>query len=228
MTVQADLDLEEELLEGGDGPPPRVPRNGGDDNGGGESSFGEPHFRPLCGNAYLAMSLFLGMEALFFAGLVSAYLFLRLKAPVWPPPGQPRLPVVITGMNTLLLLSSGYAMWRALQAVRRGDQKLLVRALTFTFLLGGVFLAAQGSEWVRLLRFGFTAASGTYGGTFYTLIGIHGFHVLGAMIWLGLTLAAARRGRFTARNHVGLSLCGMYWFFVVALWPILYGLVYLA
>ena len=51
--------------------------------------------------------------------------------------------------------------------------------------------------------------------------------VLGALIWLSLVLVAARRGRFTTRTHVPVTLCGMFWFFVVFLWPVLYVLVYL-
>jgi len=78
-----------------------------------------------------------------------------------------------------------------------------------------------------LVQFGLTMSSGIYGATFYTLIGCHGLHVLGAAIWLMVVLMQARQGRFTAHSHTGVQICGMYWTFVVGLWPILYGLVYL-
>jgi heme/copper-type cytochrome/quinol oxidase subunit 3 len=51
--------------------------------------------------------------------------------------------------------------------------------------------------------------------------------VLGALIWLGIVLARAWRGRFSARAHTPVVVCAMYWSFVVFLWPILYLLVYL-
>ena len=70
-------------------------------------------------------------------------------------------------------------------------------------------------------------SSGIYGATFYTLIGVHGAHVLGAVAWLGGALWLARRGRLTWDRHVGLDCCAMYWHYVVALWPVLYLLVYL-
>lgn len=188
----------------------------------------EPEWRPSLGNARLAMLMFLGTEAVFFAGFIGAFLVLRLSAPVWPPPAQPRLPVEVTGINTAILLASGYTMVRALRAVRRGDQAGLLTGLGQTALLGAAFLGVQGYEWARLLSFGLTVTSGAYGGTFYTLIGLHGVHVLGALAWLLITLARARQGRFTPRQHAGATLCGMYWCFVVGLWPILYLLVYLA
>jgi heme/copper-type cytochrome/quinol oxidase subunit 3 len=97
-----------------------------------------------------------------------------------------------------------------------------------TALLGTIFLTVQGAEWVRLVHFGLTLTAGIYGSIFYTLIGTHGLHVLGAVLWLLVVLAGAARHRFSAARHVPLELCGMYWYFVVGLWPILFALVYLA
>jgi len=136
--------------------------------------------------------------------------------------------VGVTGVITAVLLLSGYTMWQALGALRCGSRAGVVRSLAQTALLGVIFLSVQGYEWMRLLEFGLTASSGVYGGTFYTLIGAHAVHVVGALIWLGVVLIGAIRGHDAAQTHVGVSLCGMYWSFVVGLWPILYALVYLA
>ena len=116
---------------------------------------------------------------------------------------------------------------RALRAVRAGDQAALVRRLAWTWALGALFLLIQGIEWTRLVHFGLRVSSGIYGATFYTLIGVHGAHVVGAAAWLGGVLWLARRGRFTPSRYVGLECCAIYWHFVVALWPVLYVLVYL-
>ena len=94
-------------------------------------------------------------------------------------------------------------------------------------MLGGIFLVIQGFEWLRLIHFGLTLSSSVYGGLFYTLIGFHGLHVAGALIWLLVVFVQAKQKRFSKERHVGLQICGMYWTFVVALWPLLYGLVYL-
>jgi cytochrome c oxidase subunit 3 len=182
---------------------------------------------PLAANAWLAVLMFLGAEAMFFAGLIGAYLVFRISAPFWPPPFQPRLPVIVTGLNTAVLLSSAWTMRLALHAGRRDERTALVRYLGVTALLGSLFLAVQGFEWLELIRFGLTVSSSVYGGLFYTLIGFHAAHVLGALVWLGIVFVWARQGRYTKTSHVGLQTCHMYWTFVVALWPVLYGLVYL-
>ncbi len=94
-------------------------------------------------------------------------------------------------------------------------------------MLGTLFLAVQGSEWVRLVRHGLTLSAGMYGATFYTLIGCHGLHVLAAVVWLLVVLARAQRSRFAGAIRVPLELCAIYWFYVVALWAGLFPLVYL-
>jgi heme/copper-type cytochrome/quinol oxidase subunit 3 len=173
------------------------------------------------------MLMLLGGEAMFFGALVIAFLQLRLGAAVWPPPGQPRLPIGLTAVNTLVLLASSWTLVGALRAIRADDRAGLVRWLAGTWGLGVLFLLIQGVEWTRLVHFGLRVSSGIYGATFYTLIGVHGVHVLGAAAWLGGVLWLARRGRFTQARHVALECCAIYWHFVVALWPVLYVLVYL-
>ena len=208
------------------GPPPFFPEPPG--GSGGDDQFGDegPAGRPLS-NAYLGLLIFLGAETMFFAGLIGSFLVFRVANEVWPPPTLPRLPVGVTGVNTLILLASALTMRRAKAAIRIGRQRQLVRMLLVTAGLGVTFLLVQGYEWLRLLQYGLTLASGVYGATFYVLVGCHAVHVLGAVIWLVSVLGLATGGRYTASSFMGVKLCAMYWYYVVALWPILYGLVYL-
>jgi heme/copper-type cytochrome/quinol oxidase subunit 3 len=203
-------------------PPPPPPTGGGD----GDDRDPQPP-RPLLDNLRLATLFFIGAETMFFAGLVFAFWLLRLGAPVWPPPLQPRLPLGVTGLNTLVLLGSSVAMAAAVRAATRQDGRALVRRLAVTAGLGVLFLVVQGYEWARLIGFGLTVTSGTYGATFYTIIGVHGLHVLGAIVWVATTLGQARRGRFAAGRLAPVKACAMYWHFVVALWPLIYLSIYL-
>jgi heme/copper-type cytochrome/quinol oxidase subunit 3 len=195
--------------------------------GGGPSPPPVRPITPIGSNAWLGTVMLLGAEAMFFAGLIGAFLVFRIGSTVWPPPFQPRLPIGVTGINTLILLASAVTMRWALQAHRMSDRRGLMGMLSCTAALGVTFLVVQGYEWVRLIHFGLTVSSSVYGGLFYTLIGFHGAHVFGALIWLMAVWFKARQGSYTKRNETGLQTCSMYWIFVVALWPILYGLVYL-
>lgn len=187
------------------------------------------HERPPLSNARLATLVLLGAETMLFSGLIGAFLVFRVGNVTWPPPSHIgiELPRIVTGINTALLLLSGYTMFQAHRAIRKDQRKQLRRWLLITGVLGLLFLGVQGSEWVQLVRDGLTLQSGVYGGIFYVLIGCHALHVLTAVIWLLVVYGMAVAGRFSAERYVGVDTCTIYWVFVVALWPILYVLVYL-
>ena len=216
------LTVERPKRANGHVPPPPPPPGGGD---GPEREPGPR--RPLLDNVRLAMLFLICSEVMFFGGLVSALLVLRVTAAQWPPPLQPRLPVGVTGVNTLVLLASSVAMAAASRALGRHDTRVLVRRLLLAGGLGAVFLLVQGYEWIRLVGYGLTVSSGAYGTTFYTVIGAHAVHVVTAVVWVGATAWLAARGRFVEGPTGVARGCAIYWHFVVALWPILYVAVYL-
>jgi len=183
--------------------------------------------QPVIHNLQIGVLVFIAFEIMAFSGLITAYLVLRAGSFAWPPPDLPRLPVAVTWVNTSVLLFSAYTMWRALKAIRVGSQSGLRSALLVTAVLGSIFLIVQGTEWVQLVHRGLTLSSSVYGATFYTLIGLHGLHVVGAVVWLLAVLGLAYRARFTAKAHVGVTVCAMYWYFVCGLWVVLFPLVYL-
>ena len=183
--------------------------------------------RAIVPSPVLAMLLFLFTEVMLFCALISAYVVLRGQAGAWPPIGQPRLPVIATGINSVLLVVSGPLMWKTVAAAREGDRKKLLRLLWSTFALSTAFVAIQGAEWASLISYGLTSSSSLYGSLFYTVIGCHGLHVVAALIALGVVLRTCRQGGYGVDNHDGLLAMRLYWAFVVAVWPPLYALVYL-
>jgi heme/copper-type cytochrome/quinol oxidase subunit 3 len=203
--------------------PPAPPEGGWD---GDDDRHDTPPQRGL-DNLRLALLFFMGAGVMFFAALVSALFVLRVGMAAWPPPLQPRLPVAVTAVNTVVLIGSSVSMVAALRALRGRDRRRFVRMLATTAALGALFLAVQGYEWIRLIRFGLTLSSSVYGATFYTLIGLHGVHVAGALVWLIATTLLAARARFADGRIAPVQACAMYWHFVVGLWPVLFVAVYL-
>ncbi len=188
---------------------------------------GDRRERPFMSSAMLAILMVIASEMMLFSGLIGSFLIFRLQSAFWPPPALPRLPIAVTWANTFVLLSSAVTISMAVRAVHQSRQRLLRRYLLATLALGVTFLAVQGSEWVRLVAHGLKLSSGSYGGTFYILIGCHGAHVTAGVIWLACVVVAAMRGRYNARNAAGIELCAVYWYFVCAIWPLLFVLVYL-
>lgn len=171
-------------------------------------------------NYVVGLGLLLVTELMFFGGLVSAFLVTRGAAAAWPPPGQPRLPIERTAVNTAILLLSGWTMTRAFRCWRHQSFEAAAPWLRRTLVAGAAFVVLQGIEWLRLVHFGLTTTSSIYGGFFYLIVGAHAVHVTA-----GLGLLSLVATRFQRESWI--TAATIYWWFVVALWPILYGLVYL-
>jgi len=178
---------------------------------------------PLVPNAVMGMLIFVFTELMVFAGLLSAFSIVRAGAVVWPPPGQPRLPIQATAFNTGVLVASGVALFLAQRTFFR-DRAAARRPLLLAMLLGAFFVFFQGFEWVRLVAQGLTLTSSTLGGFFYLIVGLHALHALAALAVLVYTWRLLERG-WLAQDR--LAAAQVFWYFVVGLWPVLYGVVYL-
>lgn len=179
----------------------------------------------LLPDAVLGTAIFVIVEAMLFAGFISAFTILKANylPGTWPPPDQPRLPIEATAVNTLVLLASGAALWwsgRRFDADRAGSGRWLLGALG----LGTVFVVVQGFEWARLIAEGLTLQSSTYGAFFYLIVGAHALHAIPA---LGVLAVLWRRSVAGALTADGYAAARLFWYFVVLVWPVLYWQVYL-
>lgn len=181
--------------------------------------------RKLVSDGVMGMLLFVFTEAMVFAGLISAHAIVKSRAAgqMWPPFGQPRLPVEETAVNTAALLASGLAMVFAHFAFRKGATRALV-PLGVAVLLGTFFVGFQGREWAALLAEGLTLTSSTYGGFFYLIVGTHALHAVAALGCLGWAWLRLRAGRLSESQFGTVE---VFWYFVVLVWPVLYLKVYL-
>ena len=69
----------------------------------------------IVSNGVFGMTLFVLAEAMLFAGLISGIEIIKASSMVWPPPGQPRLPIGETALNTAALVASaGYDLQTSL------------------------------------------------------------------------------------------------------------------
>jgi cytochrome c oxidase subunit 3 len=185
----------------------------------------EPQRSPqLLPNSVLGMLLFVFTEIMLFSGLISAhviYLSGRVGE-MWPPPGQPRLPFQETALNTTALLVSGVVLLIARLAYAKSPRQALV-PMAIAVLLGAYFVAAQGAEWLDLIREGLTMTSSTYGAFFYLIVGTHAVHAVAAILGLSWAWLRLNKGELSAAHF---DTVGIFWYFVVLVWPVIYFQVY--
>jgi cytochrome c oxidase subunit III len=179
----------------------------------------------LIPNGVMGMLMFIFTELMFFGGFISAHTIVRsqVAGQMWPPFGQPRLPVEETAINTAALMASGFVLVLTWFAFRRDPDRARI-PLIISIGLGAFFVLFQGAEWVALLGEGLTLTSSTYGAFFSVIVGAHGIHALGALIAMGWTWYRLDRGQLTAHQ---LATVSAFWYFVVLVWPLLYWRVYL-
>jgi heme/copper-type cytochrome/quinol oxidase subunit 3 len=171
----------------------------------------------------MGMLIFVAIEAMMFAGMISAFTIIKSSALVWPPPDQPRLPVGETLVNTAALLASGVCLYQAQRLFAR-DRRRARRPLLAAMLLGAFFVIFQGVEWLALVREGLTLTSSNLGSFFYLIVGMHALHAVAALGVLAYSWLRLQRG-WLAQSQ--LAAAQVFWYFVVGLWPVLYAVVYL-
>lgn len=176
-------------------------------------------------NSVLGMIIFVAMEIMFFAGLMSAHTIAKatVLGGVWPPPGQPRLPVERTAFNTAILLLSGVLLWVGNRRMST-ERESALRYVAGAIVCGIAFVSLQGVEWVRLLREGLTMTSSSHGAFFYLIVGAHALHAVAAIVALTWVYLLMRGGKFVQSTFTATQI---FWYFVVVLWPVIYLRVYL-
>jgi cytochrome c oxidase subunit 3 len=181
---------------------------------------------PKVNLARFGMITFLASEAMLFAGLIGAYIVLWIsRGGEFRPPRVEHWPLLLTGANTVLLVSSSFTLLWAEKAMVKGESVL--PGLGLTVLLGAAFVGVQAYEWTHLHHEGLWFDSGhTYASSFFTLTGFHGLHVAIGVVFLAIALLMAAMGRFTPHNHAPLECASLYWHFVDIVWIFLFSILY--
>jgi cytochrome c oxidase subunit 3/cytochrome o ubiquinol oxidase subunit 3 len=93
--------------------------------------------------------------------------------------------------------------------------------------LGGLFLFGTGDEWRRLIyEHGLTISTNLFGTTYYSLVGLHAFHVTAGLVMLTIVLMFGLAGRVAREQLARVEVLSMYWHFVDAAWVVIFTVVY--
>ncbi len=178
--------------------------------------------RPARGR--VGMFVLIGAEAAIFAIFVVAYLFYIGKSLTGPVP-KDVLSVPI--FYTICLLSSSLTIHLAAKALRRGSGRSFGILWFATIALGAAFLYGTAKEWHRLIyRDGLTITTNLFGTTYYSLVGLHGFHVVAGLVALSIVMALTLRGNVRSEHAERVDVLSLYWHFVDVVWIIVFTVVY--
>jgi cytochrome c oxidase subunit III len=190
----------------------------------------EPYEPPLfrTNSKKLGMWLFIMSDSLTFGALLFAYSYGRISNPTWPTPFHSASIINATVMTGFLLTSS-LTMVLAVSASGFGKRKAAIGWLLATMFCGIMFVVLHVREWLGLIGEGMTPShnpwgAAQFGGTFFTLTGLHMLHVTIGVLVLGIMTLRTAGKKFSSND---IETAGLYWHFVDLVWMFIFPLVYL-
>jgi cytochrome c oxidase subunit 3/cytochrome o ubiquinol oxidase subunit 3 len=163
-------------------------------------------------------------EAAIFTIFVVAYLFYVGKSLSGPTPREVlEVPVLLT----ICLLSSSFTVHFAARALERGARGAFASLWLATIALGGAFLLGTAQEWHRLIHeHGLTISTNLFGTTYYSLVGLHAFHVVVGLILMAIVALFAITGYVGREHSPRIGVLSLYWHFVDVVWVVVFTVVY--
>jgi len=172
----------------------------------------------------VAMACLIIAESAIFTIFVVAYLFYIGKSLSGP---TPREVLEVPVFFTICLLSSSLTVHFAAKSLEHGKRGAFLFLWLLTIILGGLFLFGTGQEWHRLIyEHGLTVSTNLFGTTYYSLVGLHAFHVTVGLLMLTVVLLFALAGRVGTEQTKRVEVLSMYWHFVDAVWVVVFTVVY--
>ena len=176
------------------------------------------------GRGRVGMFGLIAAEAAIFTIFVVAYLFYVGKSLTGPLP-KDVLSVPI--FYTICLLSSSLTIHLAAKSLRRGSVRGFGILWFATIALGAAFLYGTATEWHRLIyQEGLTISTNLFGTTYYSLVGLHGFHVVVGLVGLSIVMALMLLGNVRSDHANRVEALSLYWHFVDAVWVVVFTVVY--
>src|SRR5467141_2890762 len=172
----------------------------------------------------IAMAGLIIAESAIFTIFVVAYLFYAGKSLTGPTPREVLEQPIF---YSICLLSSSLTIHFATKVLQRERRGAFLGLLSLTILLGALFLYGTGREWYGLIyEHGLTISTNLFGTTYYSLVGLHAFHVTAGLVMLSVVLFFGLAGRVGPEQSARVDVLSLYWHFVDAVWVVVFTVVY--
>lgn len=163
------------------------------------------------------------IEGMMFAILIAAYLYVRLRMDVWPPPGDQYPHLLLPTLSLIALLISAPFSYLASDAAKRNDRAGMIRNLVLNLVFAAICFTLRIFEW-RSLNFNWQAdAQGSY---VWAFLGLHSFDFIADAIFTLVLLILILIGRYGEKQRLGVHVDSVVWYFLVAVWVPIYVVIY--
>lgn len=164
-----------------------------------------------------AMWLFVASVGMLFASLTSAYI-VRQAEGNWL---YFDLPATLYWTTAVIVLSS-VTMQMAYWAAKKDLLDRVKVLVSITMGFGLVFLVGQWMAWLDLIDNNIHLIGNPSGSFLYIITGLHGLHIISALVYLVIVLVSAYRFKIHSRSLAQIEMCATYWHFLGGLWLYLF------
>jgi cytochrome c oxidase subunit 3 len=172
----------------------------------------------------VGMYCLIASESAIFTIFVIAYLFYIGKSLTGP---QPQNVLHVPIFFTVCLLSSSLTIHLAVRQLQAGKERMFAWFWLLTLILGALFLGGTAQEWRHLIYDeGLTISTNLFGTTYYSLVGLHAFHVTVGLIALASVAVFSALGLVKREHTARLEVLSLYWHFVDSVWVVVFTVVY--
>ena len=162
-----------------------------------------------------------------FALLFAVFFVARAHHPEAFQAGPERLSLLAGTGYTLMLLTSGWCVARALHAMRRGDRRATVRWMLAGFVFGLGYPTIKVFELQRNFALGLDGSAGVFIVSYYYLTFTHLVHVFWGLLGMLWVITRTGFGAYTQEEHSGLEAFACYWHITDMIWLMIFPLFYL-
>jgi heme/copper-type cytochrome/quinol oxidase subunit 3 len=160
--------------------------------------------------------VFVFVEIMFYSSLLSSFLVMRRGRDSWGQEDFRALPVAGEGFNGLILALAAGSVVLAARSMSRGSTQARGHLFRATGL-SAMFLMFQLALGWKLYAAGVTLTSSVFAGCLYVILGSHLLQAAIGTAWLA-------RIKPSGAGHLrGLA---VFWCFLFAIWPIMYGVLF--
>ena len=170
------------------------------------------------------MWFFVLFESLVFTAYFCVYLYFRTQDERAFLEAQSALNLPLGIVDTIVLLTSSWAIARCVQEARAGRYPAARQLALATIGLGAAFFALKLVEWVHLINEGHTFTSSDFMQHFFFLTGMHAIHLLIGFVALGILVHQLSDPQ--RRSQQTIETCSTYWHTVDLFWVVIFALLY--
>jgi nitric oxide reductase NorE protein len=171
--------------------------------------------------------VFIGADSVIFAILFLSFMQDRFHNPAMFEASRRTLNMHLGGIDTLILLTSSWAVALAIQAIKRDLVDRAPRYLLGGVLTGLMFVVSKSIEYFQKFAHGITPGTDAFYMLYFTLTGIHLTHVVLGTSLLTFLWIRSRRGAYSSSHREVPESVASFWHLVDLLWIVLFPLLYL-